>query len=98
MSPDLKDTGKDGKMAVTKDEFQKEQNLVMSEQQFSPEVRCMENSGHNRNGKNTTGRAVLCFEAEDVPLDENIQDWSQILFCLCYFYQEKKNHPQVGKV
>lgn len=48
MSPDLKDIGKDGKMAVTEDEFQKEQNLVMSEQQFSPEVRCMENSGHNR--------------------------------------------------
>lgn len=72
MSPDLKDTGKDGKMAVTKDEFQKEQNLVMSEQQFSPELRCMENSGHNRNGKNTTSRAVLCFEAEDVALDENI--------------------------
>lgn len=76
----LKGHNEDGKVVVIKDEVQEEPSLVMSEQQESPELRCMESSGHNRESQNNHGRTVLRLEAEGV------KDRSLLLFCLCYFY------------
>lgn len=80
-------------MVVSKDEFQEEPSLVVSEQQHSPELRRMESSGHNREGKNNN---VLCLEAEGAASDEGVRDWSLFLFCLSYFYQEKSSTSWEG--
>lgn len=54
-SPDFRDADKDGRMAVTKDELQKGHDLVMPERQQSPELSCVESSGHKRAGTTTAG-------------------------------------------
>lgn len=56
MSPDLKDADADAQVAVTKDELHQEHNPVRSEGQSSAELRCVESSGHNREGENSNGR------------------------------------------
>lgn len=46
----------------------------------------MESSGHNKKGKDNSGRADLRCEAESVALGEN-RTGARLLSCFCYFYQ-----------
>lgn len=45
----------------------------------------MESSGHNKKGKNNSGRADLRCEAESVALDENRKNWDSASLLLLLF-------------